>query len=89
MDVFVEDVLSEEEEEESGLVEETAERTMLLVEGLVEPCGRDESETCQVGGSAAASHSENSGEAKGKRGFVRWVSGIHRYSNKATGLMSG
>lgn len=31
VDVFVEDVLSEEEEEESGLVEETAERTMLLV----------------------------------------------------------
>lgn len=35
MDVFAEDVLSEEEEE-SGLAEETAERTMLLLrEGLV------------------------------------------------------
>lgn len=35
VDVFAEDVLSEEEEE-SGLAEETAERTMLLLrEGLV------------------------------------------------------
>jgi len=58
----------------------------VLVEGLVEPCGRDGSESCQVGGT---SRPENSCEAKGKRGFARWVSGIHRYSNKATSLLSG
>lgn len=34
-----------------------------------------------MGGSAAASHPENSGEAKGKRGFVRWDPRILKQGN--------